>query len=205
VTATATQAAAGDGRRLRREQNREAVIDALLALYRAGNYQPSCSEIAAQAGLSERSLFRYFDDVADLHRAAADREIMDALQLVTLPMAPQDLTHVKIERLVRGRAAFFEQAGPAARALRANAPAHAKLAVKLDRHRTLLRGQLDELFAPELAAGGTAVLPAIDVLCSHRSWDRLRHGLGLSAESAADTLIAALTALLSGPADARAT
>ena len=194
--------AEADGRRLRREQNRVAVIDALLALFRAGNYQPSCSEIAAKAGLSERSLFRYFDDVADLHVAATDREIMLALPLLVLAVVPEDLTHVKIERLVHGRAALFEQAGPAARALRANAQVHAKVAVELDRHRTFLRGQLSDLFAPELAAGGSAVLPAIDVLCSHRSWDRLRHDLGLSAESAAATLTAALTALLTGPPDA---
>ncbi len=194
--------AEADGRRLRREQNRVAVIDALLALFRAGNYQPSCSEIAAKAGLSQRSLFRYFDDVADLHVAATDREIMLALPLLVPAVVPEDLTHVKIERLVHGRAALFEQAGPAARALRANAQVHAKVAVELDRHRTFLRGQLSDLFAPELAAGGSAVLPAIDVLCSHGCWDRLRHDLRLSAEGAAATLIAALTALLTGPPDA---
>jgi AcrR family transcriptional regulator len=202
MTATATQAPRDDGRRLRREQNREAVIDALLAFYRAGNYHPSCGEIAAKAGLSERSLFRYFDDVADLHLAAADREISLALPLLVLAVAPEDPTRVKIERLVYGRAAVFERAGPATRALRANAHVHARMAIELDRHRSFLRGQLSEVFAPELAAGGSAVLPAIDVLCSNRSWDRLRNGLGLSAENAAATLVAALTALLTGPPDA---
>ena len=84
----------------------------------------------------------------------------------------------------------------------ANAHRHAKLAVDLDRHRTFLSGQLRHLFGPELAAHGTALLPAIEVLCSHHSWDRLRRGHGLSAESAAATLIAALTALLTGQLDA---
>ena len=199
---TAAQAPAFDGRRLRRELNREAVIDALLALFRAGNYHPSCSEIAARAGLSERSLFRYFDDLEDLHRAAADREIMVALPLLASAAAPGDLTRVKIERMVRGRAALFEQAGPAVRALGANAHRHAKLAVELDRHRAFLRGQIHQLFGPELDARGSALLPAIEVLCSHHSWDRLRHGHGLSAESAAATLIAAVTALLTVPPDA---
>jgi AcrR family transcriptional regulator len=198
MTAMATQAADVDGRRLRRQQNREAVIDALLALFRAGNYRPSCLEIAASAGLSERSLFRYFDDMDDLHRAAADREIMLALPLLVQTAAPHDLTHVKIERLVHARAALFERAGPALRALRANAHVQARLAVALDRHRAFERGQLSELFAPELAACGTAVLPAIEVLCSYRSWDRLRHQQGLSTESATATLIAALAALLTG-------
>lgn len=198
---TATGAPAFDGRRLRRELNRGAVIDALLTFFRADNYYPSCSEIAARAGLSERSLFRYFDDMADLHRAAADREIMVALPQLTSAAAPEDLTRLKIERMVHARAALYEQAGPAARALGANAHRHAKLAVELDRHRAFLRGHLRELFAPELAARGTVLLPAIEVLCSHHSWDRLRRGEGLSTESASTTLIAALTALLTGPPD----
>ena len=127
---------------------------------------------------------------------------MVRVPLLVPTAAPQDLTHVKIEQLVHGRAALFEQAGPAARGLRANAPVQAKLAVELDRHRTFLRDQLVELFAPELAASGTAVLPAIEVLCSHRSWDRLRHDQGLSVEAAVAALIAALTALLAGQPDA---
>ena len=198
----AAQSSALDGRRLRRELNREAVIDALIAFFRIGNYNPSCSEIAARAGLSERSLFRYFDDVADLHRAAADKELTDVLQLVASAAAAQDLTHVKIERMVHARAALWERAGPAARALGANAHRHASLAAELDRYRSFLRGQLRELFAPELAARGTAVLPAIEILCSHHSWDRLRHGQGLSAEAAAAALIATLRALLTGQPDA---
>ncbi len=202
AAAAATRAPAGDGRRLRREQNREAVIEALLALFRAGLYHPSCGQIAARAGLSERSLFRYFDDVDDLLRAAADRVVLLAQPLLALAAEPLDLTQVKIERVVHARAALFEQAGPAARALRANAHRHANLAVELEVHRGFLRGQLSELFAPELAARGTPVLPAIDVLCSADSWDLLRHDQGLSIQSATATLIAALTALLTGPPDA---
>jgi AcrR family transcriptional regulator len=186
----AAQASAFDGRRLRRELNREAVIDSLLKFFRVGNYNPSCSEIATQAGLSERSLFRYFDDVADLHRAAADRVITEELSLVASAAAVHDPTEVKIERMVRARAALWERIGPAARAL------------ELDRYRDSLRFQLRELFAPELAARGTAVLPAIEILCSHHSWDRLRHGQGLSAEAAAAALIATLRALLTGQPDA---
>lgn len=198
----AALAAIGDGRRLRRAQNRETVIDAVRDLFRAGNYRPSCLEIAARAGLSERSLFRYFDDVDDMHRAAAGREIMLAVPLMVPAAKPDDPTPVKIERLAHSRATAFEQAGPAALAIRANAQVQAKLADEMDRHRDFLRVKLSELFARELAARGTAVLPAIELLCSHRSWDRLRHGQGLSIEIATTSLIAALSALLTGPADA---
>ena len=48
----------GDGRRLRRERNRDAVIEALLDLFGEGNLQPSTDEIAVRSGVSARSLFR---------------------------------------------------------------------------------------------------------------------------------------------------
>src|ERR1700689_2883238 len=57
---------AGDGRRLRRDRNREAVVDALLDLYSEGNLRPSTAEIAERAGISPRSLFRYFEGAAAL-------------------------------------------------------------------------------------------------------------------------------------------
>ncbi|HRE00682.1 MAG TPA: TetR family transcriptional regulator, partial [Ilumatobacteraceae bacterium] len=62
-----------DGRRGRRDRNRDAVVDALLTLYHDGVLEPSADAIAEQAGLSARSLFRYFDDLDDLQRAAVER------------------------------------------------------------------------------------------------------------------------------------
>ena len=117
-----------DGRRLRRAQNREAVIDALLALFRDGNYQPGMAEIAARAGLSLRSVFRYFDDVDDLHRAAASRQIALVLPLLEVPVPAAAPTAEKVAAVVAARAALYEQIGPAARALRAGAHRHAPLA-----------------------------------------------------------------------------
>src|SRR5438270_9832426 len=107
-----------DGRRLRREQNREAVLDALLGLFRDGVYEPSSNEIAERAGLSPRSLFRYFDDIDDLHRAAAERQLRLARPLVDVVATAADPTAVKIEQLVQARARLFETIAPAARATR---------------------------------------------------------------------------------------
>src|SRR5438128_1011303 len=67
-----------DGRRLRREQNREAVLDALVELFAEGLYQPSANDIAERAGISPRSLFRYFDDIDDLNRATIERQLAAA-------------------------------------------------------------------------------------------------------------------------------
>jgi TetR/AcrR family transcriptional regulator, regulator of autoinduction and epiphytic fitness len=195
-------AAEADGRRQRREQNREAVIDALLALFREGVYQPGSAEIAARAGLSPRSLFRYFDDVDDLHRAAAARQVRLALPLLTLTVRPADPTPAKIDGVVRARVRLFEQIAPAARALRVSAYRHDPLAVELARNRSFLRAQLREVFGPELAAAGELALPAIDVLCSFESYELLRRDQGLSRARLVATLAAALGALLTGGPDA---
>lgn len=195
AAAAAAPAEAADGRRRRREQNRDAVIDALLALFREGSYQPSVADIAARAGLSLRSVFRYFDDVDDLHRAAAVRQVALVLPLLELSISPQAATADKIRAVVRARASLFEHAGPAARALRVCAHRHDPLAAELARNRAFFRGQLAAVFAPE-AACSAAVLPAVDVLCSFESYELLRNDQGLSRDDAEHALIEALTALL---------
>ena len=76
-----------DGRNQRRDRNREAVVRALLELYREGNLGPSADEIAARAGISARSLFRYFDDVDTLVRAAIARQQQHLAPLYELDLA----------------------------------------------------------------------------------------------------------------------
>src|SRR2546430_12570469 len=97
-----------DGRRLRREQNRQAVIDALVELFDEGNYGASSAEIADRAGLSPRSLFRYFDDVDDLNRAAIERQLADARPLLDFGIGPDAPTDAKIERVVARRMRLHE-------------------------------------------------------------------------------------------------
>ncbi len=185
-----------DGRKLRREQNRDAVVDALLALFRDGNYQPSTAEIAARSGLSLRSLFRYFDDVDDLHRAAAARQIALVLPLLAAGIEPDAPTLDKIRAVVRARVRLFEEIGPSARALRACAHRHRPLAAELARNRAFFRGQLAVLFAPEAASSGVSFLPALDVLCSFESYELLRKDQDMSRPATETTLIEAMAALL---------
>jgi AcrR family transcriptional regulator len=191
-----TTAVEADGRRLRREQNRAAVIDALLALFRDGVYQPSMGEIAARAGLSPRSLFRYFDDVDDLHLAAADRQLQLVMPLVGVDATPDQPTADKIAAFVAARARLYEEVGPGARALRAAAHRRDPLRTILRRNRSYLRRQLSELFAPELAAIGETVLPGLQILCSFESYELLRHDQRLSRSAAEAALVATISLLL---------
>jgi AcrR family transcriptional regulator len=188
-----------DGRRLRREQNREAVLDALVALFRAGNYQPSAAEIALRAGLSPRSLFRYFDDVDDLHQAATSRQLQRASTLVQFDTSAEAPAAVRIERVVQARARLYEELGPAARAMRACAHRYPRLARQLRANRSFLRDQLRAVFAPELAGAAAARFPAIDALCSFESYELLRFDQNLSRAKTAAALTEALCTLLDVP------
>ena len=113
-----------DGRRQRRVHNREAVVDALLDLYREGNLRPSTDEIAERAGLSPRSLFRYFDDVDDLAGAAvARRRIAAALLTAVLAVEAEDSERsLRIKALVDQRFRLFDEVGHAAAVTRLRAP-----------------------------------------------------------------------------------
>jgi AcrR family transcriptional regulator len=189
-----------DGRRVRREQNRAAVLDALADLYREGVYAPSAAEIAERAGLSSRSLFRYFDDVDDLNRATIDTQLTRARPLLDVGAVPEDPTATKVERLVEARLRLYEAIAPAARAARICAWRHPVMAGQVAASRSYLRHQLERLFAPELEAlgphRGPAALAAMDALCSFESTELLRQDQRLSRARAADALVQALGCLL---------
>lgn len=187
-----------DGRRLRREHNREAVLDALVALFGEGNYHPNANQIAERAGLSPRSLFRYFDDIDDLHDAVIERELEAALPLVELGVGPDAPTRDKIDAIAEARVRLYEAVAPAARAARVSVHRHAVIGRQVHRSRAFLRHQLEEFLAPELN-GHADVLPALDALCSFETYDLLRADQGLSREATVSALVTALTSLLSSP------
>ena len=92
---------------MRRNRNRTAVITALLEMIREGDLHPGAAEIADRAGVSHRSIFRYFDDLDDLVRTAIDQAFQDAAPLSTIPdRVPRPSEH-RIADLVDERLALF--------------------------------------------------------------------------------------------------
>ena len=148
-----------DGRRQRRAGNRQAVLDALVELFGEDRFQPSTVEISERAGISARSLFRYFDDQDDLVRAAIDHNLTAARPLLEIDIAPDTPTAEKVERIVAARMRLFEATAPAARAARVSAHRHEVLATQIRESRALLRAQLRRTFAPELDGDARRPLP----------------------------------------------
>jgi AcrR family transcriptional regulator len=189
-----------DGRQLRRERNREAVVEALLDLYRDGNLRPSTEEIAQRSGVSPRSLFRYFDDVDDLTRTAMKRQEERALPLVFIDASTDLPLTERVEALVSQRFELFNAIGNAASVSRLRAPFQPVLAEELTRNRRYLRGQIRTLFEPELSAletsGAAAVLAAVDVLTSFESWKLLTDDQRLAPDVAHAVISSSVVLLL---------
>jgi AcrR family transcriptional regulator len=191
-----------DGRQLRRKRNREAVVEALLDLYRDGNLRPSTEEIAARSGLSPRSLFRYFEDVDDLTRSAVMRQEARAMPLVAVDAGPEETLEQRIDALVEQRFRLFDAVGHAAAVTRLRAPFQPLLAAELSQNRRFLRSQVSSLFAPELTGmdqrSSASVLAAIDILTSFESYQLLIEDRSMESSEARTAVADALSALL-GP------
>lgn len=191
---------ATDGRHLRRDRNREAVVSALLELYREGDLQPSTDEIARRAGISARSVFRYFDDSDALVRTAIARQQEHLAPLYALTVGPDTPLPERIAGFVAQRVALLEGMGPVGLLARSAAPRQPRIAAELARIRGLLRGQVADLFAPELAsrpkADAGAMLAALDVLSSWEAYHLLRDDQGLSRPDAVAALTTGMARLL---------
>ena len=189
-----------DGRRLRRALNREAVVDALLDLYAEGNLRPSTDEIAERAGISPRSLFRYFEDADDLAGEAVARQQARVLPVLPVEATPDDPFPDRVAALVGQRLRLFATLGKAAHVSRLRAPFQPRLAEGLAQGRRFLRGQVQTLFARELAGlddhRADAALAAADALTSYETYQLLTEDRGFGVDEVRSVLTISLTALL---------
>jgi AcrR family transcriptional regulator len=138
-----------DGRRLRSERSRQAVIDALLRLYDEGTIRPSAAEISAASGVSERSVFRHFADLEDLASAAIARQVGQVMGFYADPDPADDATG-RIEALVDQRLALHARVGNLARAAAYHAVSSPTIARVVAERRALLRGQVERYLASDL-------------------------------------------------------
>lgn len=188
-----------DGRRAWRERNRDAVVDAILDLYREGNINPGAQDIARRSGVSRRSLFRYFDDMDEMCRVAIDRHQERVSQLFELDGVGEGTLNERIDRIAEQRTRLFETVAPVRRIARLRASYQPIIADELDRTAALLSDQVRRHFAGELADMGTdlrrSTFAAADVLTSFDGFDVMRSAQMLGPDEIAGAIKAGLRAL----------
>lgn len=171
-----------DGRAARRERNREAVLDALVALTTEGVDDPSIESIAQRAEVSYRSVYRYFDDRTEMIEAATDRAIAWIQPLIrdaTGDAQPTDPFDVRLESIIAARLALYDQVADTLRAAMVQAFSNRRIHEHLQHARRVSRGQIHDLFHHELRTftppDCELRITAIDQLLTFQSIDHVLH------------------------------
>jgi TetR/AcrR family transcriptional regulator of autoinduction and epiphytic fitness len=189
-----------DGRTARRDRNRASVIRAMLDLIREGELNPATARIAERAGVSHRSVFRYFDDLGDLVREAINIEFATAVELAKIHAFGTGSLEERIDAIITARIVVYDYTFNASRVARFTSGKIEEIDRALSEVSPMMRVQLQEQFACELRARPRAeqdwTLDAILVLTDFTPYDIQRRTLGYDDERIADTWRYAMHALL---------
>jgi AcrR family transcriptional regulator len=187
-----------DGRRLRAERTRAAILGALLTLVREGQVTPTAPQIAARAGVALRSIAQHFPsrEVLFAAAAAAYRDVAPRTAAVD-PSLPRG---ERIVEFAARRAEVLETTAPyrlTATIMAAQSPAvHEGLRAAA----RLRRAEVAAAFATELDARPpkprAELLDALDAVASGRAWDALRDDMQLSPKIAQARMAALIAAVL---------
>ena len=171
-----------DGRRRRGRDNRARIVAAMMEIFRNGQIAPSAEQVAAQADVGLRTVFRHFQDMDSLYR---EMSVVIEAQLRTIIERPlkNSAWPERIYELIGRRALAFETIAPYRRAADAFRHRSKFLGADADRLAIELRAKLVKALPPE-TAGDLPTLEALDLLMSFEAWSRLRREQGLSVERA---------------------
>lgn len=191
VPPRAATTATTDGRHLRSERSRSSIVDAMLDLLREGNTNPSSTEIADRAGVTQRTVFNHFVDMDTLMAAVATRNGEHILPLVPAG-DPSGSLEERIERFCAGACRVAEDSQHIRWAILTHPSGHRYGALAVQFMRDLLRERLLATFAPELDPLGPerslALLHLLEIEIDPAVWRLRRHQNGLSADEASDAV-----------------
>ncbi len=188
------QAEAVDGRRLRSERSRKAIIDAALALMEEGILVATAQQIAERAGVGIRSFFRHFEDMESLSEAI-DEQIRDSYEALFLGGDRDGTLEERIEHAVERHADAYETVKNIVLSTQAQRWRYDVLRKNYARNQRGLRKDLDD-WIPELKSLPRHRREAIDAIASFEMWHRLREHQGMSKKASVEIVIDLLQGLV---------
>ncbi|MEP5765115.1 MAG: helix-turn-helix domain-containing protein [Halieaceae bacterium] len=171
-------AEAVDGRRLRSERSRLAIIEAALALQEEGVLVPTAQQISDRAGVGIRSFFRHFEGMETLFEAADDH-IRDSYEALFFGGDRDGTLEERIDHAVERHADAYESVSNIVQGTSAQLWRYKILRKNYARNQRALRRDLDD-WLPELKSVPRDTREAIDAIASHEMWHRLRYHQGMS-------------------------
>ncbi|KJY45781.1 hypothetical protein VR46_12850 [Streptomyces sp. NRRL S-444] len=153
-----------DGRTERGRQTREKIADALLALLDEGMTDFPADRVAQSAGVSRRSVFHHFDDMAQLVDTAITRRLEQLAEQIR-PLPTEGPRAARVAALVEQRARILEWITPARLAM-----------IRMDHPSERIRQVTEEAFADARRRMEAVLAEELDLLSGRRRTD-LVHGL----------------------------
>ena len=172
-----------DGRTVRAERTRHALVEALLALLNEGRLRPTAAEIADRAGVSERSVFQHFPDREALLEAVA-REQYERVMPTIRPVDASLSLPARIDEFVAQRATLYERASGVRRAALLMEPESDVVAGWLTTVRRAGAAEVERVFRREIEATPAderePLRAALVAACAWGTFEALRFHQGLS-------------------------
>jgi AcrR family transcriptional regulator len=138
-----------DGRSMRRARNREAVLDAVIEIFESGDIDPSVDAVAERAGVSNRSIYRYFEHRDHLIRAAVTHAMRRVIPEITLDQIGVGPFDQRVERFVDHRLQMYQRLAPITRAAKLAAASEPMIGEEFTAGRLILRQAFLDHFAEE--------------------------------------------------------
>ena len=161
-----------DGRRLRSERSKRAILDACIKLVNSGSLVPTAQSVSDEAGVPIRTLFRHFPDMEALFKSLEDELRELYRETLYAPVASGTLSE-RVEHAVELNAKAFEAFRGVTDSTKAQLWRYAILKENYARWQHDIR--LDRLRRlPELKETDESVQELVDSIGSYEMWDRLR-------------------------------
>jgi AcrR family transcriptional regulator len=189
-----TPTPAPDGRRLRSERSRQAILDAAVAMMEDGILEPTAQQIAERASVGIRSFFRHFNDMESLF-LAVDAESRESTEALFVGGDRSGTLGERILHAVERHADGYEVQGNAIRSTKGQLWRWDLLRKNYARYQRGLRKDLDD-WLPELKSLPQSKREAVDAVASAEMWLRLRDQQGLSKKHSIEIVVDLLIGLI---------
>ena len=180
-----------DGRMERTERSRAKIVAALLNLVTSSTSHPTASEIAMQAGVSRRTLFRHFVDLDSLARAALASQHLDIDERYAPPLETDESLEIVVAKLIHYLVNVNEAMTPIRRLVQKSVGSHQGITEDLALAR-LQRLQRIELllrrFLPKAHDDRELRVRALGALSDWTLWHSLRSDQDLDTDEAQQVL-----------------
>ena len=184
-----------DGRRLRSERSRKAMIDAALELIEEGNFAPTAKQISECAGVGIRSFFRQFEDMDQFFAAVEEHTVGCFWESFLHEGDREGALTERLDSIVATYAKAFEKHRSLLLATKSLRWSSRVLKENYERYQQISRAN-KERWLPEISQLPSDERELADAYLSFEMWHRLRDIQGLSCSAAQALVLKAVTRLL---------